>query len=81
LDLLDNNTPLWIVIYTSNYNKKIMDDINLIKGTARWYSPSKGRPGKFSLKGGIASEMSFKNTEEVVVELNKVTGTVCIKRL
>jgi len=58
-----------------------MDDINLIKGTARWYSPSKGRPGKFSLKGGIASEMPFKNTEEVVVELNRVTGIVCIKGL
>ena len=62
-----------------------MDDINLIKGTARWYSPSKGRPGKFSLRGGlkgeIASEMPFKNTEEVVVELNRVTGIVCIKGL
>ncbi len=56
-----------------------MDDI--IKGTARWYASSKGRPGKFSLKKDISAEVPFKNTQEVRVEINKRTGEICINGL
>jgi len=57
-----------------------MDD-SIIKGTARWYAPTKGMPGKFTLKKDISSYIPFKNTQEVIVEYNTKTGVVCIKGL
>jgi hypothetical protein len=57
------------------------DSEDFIKGTARWYTSSKGVPGKFSLKKDISLHIPFKNGEEVIVEYNKSTGVVCIKKL